>query len=167
MYTKVVCSSKLIHIIGKNLRVAQAHSNPHLGTGKDLSPAKPTTTKAWPKEAEITSQPSTVLAINISHHFPKPFSLCKSQPTQPTPPLKSSHVFFRVKCPVRARGQRYVQITWHKAVRPLASWRPWVFWPKGNFIWKCWERIPSRGINVSHLGKRNNHLQKGLGMGIC
>lgn len=86
MYTKVVCSSKLIHIIGKNLRVAQAHSNPHLGTGKDLSPAKPTTTKAWPKEAEITSQPSTVLAINFPS-FPQGF-FCLQKPTNPTNPPK-------------------------------------------------------------------------------
>lgn len=125
MYTKVVCSSKLIHIIGKNLRVAQAHSNPHLGTGKDLSPAKPTTTNAWPKEAEITSQTSTVLAINMSPHFPKAF-FSLQKPTNPTnPPQKkkssSPHFCFRVRCPVRARGQRYGQITWHKAVRPLAS----------------------------------------------
>ena len=136
MYTKVVCSSKLIHIIGKNLRVAQAHSNPHLGTGKDLSPAKPTTTKAWPKEAEIASQPSTVLAINMSPHFPKAFSVCKSQPTQPNSPKKNPPppIFVSgVKCPVRARGQRYGQITWHKAVRPLASWTPWDFLP--IFFW--------------------------------
>lgn len=94
MYTKVVCSSKLIHIIGKNLRVAQAHSNPHLGTGKDLSPAKPTTTKACRKEAEITSQPSTVLAITISHHFPKAFSVYKAtQPNQPPPQKKNPPIF--------------------------------------------------------------------------
>ena len=121
VYTKVVCSSKLIHIIGKSCTSSQ-QSPPGYREGLESC-------QAYNNQGLAQGGGNHKPAINsVSHQhvpsFPQGFFCLQRHPTQPNPPKKKSsspHFCFRVKCPVRARGQRYGQITWHKAVRPLAS----------------------------------------------